>query len=156
VQRRVGPVAQQDLSRNVRSYQLGELTLDIRVLELSPEPALLRPRYLPEGLVVSEVDHWLYGATDAQGRIVLFWSWNPGISHIGLLWTAGATAPDEPETHPDGERMRYYLPPAEGHPAILILVNGGASILLMSAFYARDELLKIAASFPRAERDAPR
>lgn len=150
VRRRSSPAPQQDLSRSVRSYQLGELTLDIRVLEQSPDASQLRPRYLPEGLVVTEFDHRLYGATDAQGRIVLFWSWNPGISHIGLLWTAGATAPTEPEAHPDGERMRYYLPAAEGHPATLILIDRGASVLLTSAFYGRDELLRIAASFPRA------
>lgn len=153
VRRRSSPTTQQNLSRSLHSYQLGELTLDIRVLEHSPEASQLRPRYLPEGLVVTEFDHRLYGATDAQGRIVLFWSWNPGISHIGLLWKAGATVPDEPEAYPDGERMRYYLPATNGHPATLILVDRGASVLLTSAFYTRDELLRIAESFPRATVD---
>lgn len=136
---------------NVRSFRLPGLALDIQLLEEDHhEP---QPDHLPAGLVVTRLESRLYAAVDDQRRVVLFWSWNPGISHIGLLWTAGAVAPDEPEAHPDGERMRYYLPPTEGHSATLILVDRGTSVLLTSAFYARDELLKIAASFPRAKGD---
>lgn len=138
---------------NMRSFQLPGLTLDVQLFDAGPDSLNLQPAYLPEGLVVTRIEHRCYAAVNHHQQIVLFWSWIPGINHIILTQPADAGEPQAPEAHPDDERMRYYLPAAEGHPATLILVDRGASVLLTSAKNALDELLRIAASFPRAEGD---
>lgn len=155
VRKREAPT-REEFPPNVRSFQLPGLTLSIQVVDAEPDPLNLEPGYLLEGLVVTRIEPRLYGAVDGRGQIVLLWSWNPGIDHIVLSRTADNGEPPAPEAYPDGERMRYYLPPGGDQPATLILVGGGTTVLLTSPVLERDELLRIAASFPQAAGDATR
>ncbi|MEN9938774.1 MAG: hypothetical protein RLZZ387_5353 [Chloroflexota bacterium] len=152
VQKR-GAETAEGLPPNVRSFQLPGLTLDYQLFAADPDPRSIQPAYLPAGLVVSRLDARFYAAVDSDRRIVLFWSWNPGIEHVILPRPANAGEPQPPEAHPDGERMRYFLPAGGDEPATVVIVERRTAIWLTSSVFARDELLKIAASFPRAKSD---
>jgi DNA-binding transcriptional MerR regulator len=147
--RRASAAAQEDTSTILRSIQLPGLTVYLQALEDGARPQDLLPSYLPEGLVVTSIGWRFYGAADREGRIALVWSWIPSsASHISMLWEQSAGEPSEPEAYPDRDRMRYYFSGGEGPPATLILVGRDGYFLLTSPTLGRDELLRIAASFP--------
>lgn len=149
MRRRASGAAQEEIPTILRSIQLPELTVDIRALEDGARPQDLLPNYLPEGLVVTPIGWRFYGAADREGRIALVWSWNPSsVSYISMLWEQSAGEPPTPEAYPDDDRIRYYLPGGGVQPATLILVGKDGYFLLTSPMLGREELLRIAASFP--------